>query len=239
MQLRGCPPSVVNQPPSRIFPSACTARELTQGDSPSGRLHPAPGLKLLSRLPSALSRAMFVRVCPPSVVKLPPTRILPSACTAREQTPALAPGLKLVSRLPSALSRPMFVRVCPPSVLKPPPTRIFPSACTARELTPPLAPGLKSSGNGVCAWAGCPRHSPAARHTTGPYRTPRSLGTWPLLKLDVTTVLWIACFMLVAFIHGGFLVIIRLRLHGENGLPATAPNGRGRNGRGKPLCEGR
>src|SRR5713226_5089125 len=65
--------------------------------------------------PVLLSRPMLLRLCPPSVVKPPPTRIFPSACTAREVTTAYdalggtpaAPGLKLVSSVPSALSLPM------------------------------------------------------------------------------------------------------------------------------------
>src|SRR5713226_6641799 len=99
--LRLCPPSVLKLPPTRIFPSACTARE----DTPPL----APGWKFVSSDPSALSR---------SVPKLPPTRIFPSACTAREETLPYAPGRKLVSSVPSALSRPMLVRLCPPSAVK-------------------------------------------------------------------------------------------------------------------------
>src|SRR5207245_1520125 len=62
------------------------------------------------------TRPILLRLCPPSVAKLPPTRIFPSACTAREYTNAddsnapLVPGLKLVSSVPSALSRPTLVR---------------------------------------------------------------------------------------------------------------------------------
>ena len=46
------------------------------------------GSKLKSSEPSALSRPMWLRVCtPPSrVVKYPPTKILPSACSARAKT---------------------------------------------------------------------------------------------------------------------------------------------------------
>ena len=103
----------------------------------------APGLKVVSSEPSALSRPMRLRVVvpvppPPSVVKSPPTRILPSDCTAKALTRPFAPGLKVVSSEPSALSRPMWLRVVvpvppPPSVVKTPPTRIFPSGCTARR----------------------------------------------------------------------------------------------------------
>src|SRR5712692_7793549 len=93
--------------------------------------------------PVLLSRPMLARLCPPSVLKLPPTRISPSACTAREYTMPPDPGLKLVSGVPSALSRPMLVRLCPPSRLNWPPTRICPSACNAKEYTMPPEPGLQ------------------------------------------------------------------------------------------------
>src|SRR6266568_113095 len=64
--------------------------------------------------PLLLSRPRLLRLCPPSVLKLPPTRIFPSACSAREYTSLSAPGLKLVSRVPSALSRPILLRLRPP-----------------------------------------------------------------------------------------------------------------------------
>src|SRR5258708_31117450 len=99
---------------------------------------------------------MLLRLCPPSALNPPPTRIFPSACSAREETIQSAPGLKLVSSVPSALSRPKRLGLCPPSVLNPTPTRIFPSACTAREYTyakGPPPPGLNQSGGGDCASA--------------------------------------------------------------------------------------
>src|SRR5258708_7660425 len=79
--------------------------------------------------PLLLSRPMFLRLCPPRVLKLPPTRVFPSACTARACTYAglyaepFAPASKLVSSVPSALSRPTFFPPSPPtSVTFPPPT---------------------------------------------------------------------------------------------------------------------
>src|SRR5437899_12686377 len=87
-------------------------------------------VRLWAAGPVLLSRPMLLRLCPPSAVKKPPTRIFPSACTAREPTSPSDPGLKLVSRVPSALSRAMLLRLCPPRMLKEPPTKIFPSACT-------------------------------------------------------------------------------------------------------------
>src|SRR5712664_4079869 len=54
--------------------------------------------------PLLLRRPMLLRLCPPKVLKLPPTRIFPSACTARQSTSGQitppAPGLKLVSSVP-------------------------------------------------------------------------------------------------------------------------------------------
>src|SRR5260221_9994534 len=48
--------------------------------------------------PVLSSRPMLVRLCPPSVVNPPPTRIFPSACNAKEYTPPSALGLKSVAR---------------------------------------------------------------------------------------------------------------------------------------------
>src|SRR5437899_10482947 len=42
--------------------------------------------------PVLLSRPMKLRLCPPKVVKTPPTRIFPSACTASEITTFPASG---------------------------------------------------------------------------------------------------------------------------------------------------
>ena len=138
--------SSVKWPPTRIFPSGCTASANTESF--------APGLKVVSSEPSALSRPMRLRGVvpvppPPSVVKSPPTRILPSGCTASGKTVSFAPGLKSASSEPSALSRPMRLRGVvpvppPPSIVKSPPTRILPSGCSAdARTTLSFAPGLK------------------------------------------------------------------------------------------------
>src|SRR5437773_1450479 len=84
-----------------ILPSDCRAIELTP------ELIPVPGSKPLSRLPSALSRAILFRLVPLITVKLPPMSNLPSDSTAKESTSPPAPscGWKATSRLPSALSR--------------------------------------------------------------------------------------------------------------------------------------
>ena len=103
MWLRGCPPSVVNLPPTTILPSACTAKAWT---SVFPRF--APGLK-------AVQRAVGVE--PPDVVaRLPPERGEPAphhdlAIRLHRQgidigISVRAPGLKVVSSVPSGLSRP-------------------------------------------------------------------------------------------------------------------------------------
>src|SRR2546428_11457427 len=45
--------------------------------------------------PVLLRRPIRLRLCPSRVVKLPPTRIFPSACTARESTVLDVAGMKL------------------------------------------------------------------------------------------------------------------------------------------------
>ena len=42
----------------------------------------ASGLKPVSSVPSAFSRAIRLRAVPPTAVKVPPITIFPSACTA-------------------------------------------------------------------------------------------------------------------------------------------------------------
>ena len=90
---------MVNWPPIIIFPSVCTAMELT-------KLF-ALASKKLSRFPSAFSRAMLLRAAPLTVLNCPPIRIFPSASMAIELTFEFTLGVKSVSRLPSALSRAM------------------------------------------------------------------------------------------------------------------------------------
>jgi hypothetical protein len=51
------------------------------------------GLKLRSKLPSILIRAILLRATPPTSEKLPPIRIFPSACTATTSTAAFTLGL--------------------------------------------------------------------------------------------------------------------------------------------------
>ena len=138
----GCPPREVNPPPTRIFPSGCTANEKTE--------ELAEGAKPLSKVPSAFRRPRLLRPCPARLVKLPPTRILPSACSARQKTEPPTPGLKLASTVPSALSRPKFVRVIPARLVNAPPTKIFPSGCTPKQYTygdDPLTPRLNAASS--------------------------------------------------------------------------------------------
>ena len=70
---------------------------------------------------------MRMRVCPPMLLKLPPTKILPSGCTAIESTSLFAFGLKAVSSVPSAFRRAMRLRATPKTVLKLPPMSVLPS----------------------------------------------------------------------------------------------------------------
>ena len=84
---------------------------------------------------------MRLRVCPPMLfapLKLPPAKILPSACTAIAWTGSFAFGLNESAKPVVASSRAMWLRGCPPMLfapLKEPPAKILPSACTAMEWT--------------------------------------------------------------------------------------------------------
>ena len=79
---------------------------------------------------------MRLRVCPPMLLKWPPTKILPSACTAIESTVPFAFGSNESAKPVVASSRAMRLRGCPPMfMVKSPPAKILPSACTAMEKT--------------------------------------------------------------------------------------------------------
>ena len=82
MLLRGTPKTVVKLPPMRILPSGWTAVARTKVADDALRL------SVWSSLPSVSSRAMWLRVtvrpCWRYVMKSPPAKILPSACTAIE-----------------------------------------------------------------------------------------------------------------------------------------------------------
>ncbi len=108
----------VKAPPARILPSACTAIAPT--------ILSAFGLNESANPVVASSRAMKLRVCPPMLFapkKSPPTRILPSACTAIEWTSPFAFGLKAVSSVPSVFNRAMLLRGTPRTVVKLPPMK--------------------------------------------------------------------------------------------------------------------
>ena len=75
---------VVKVPPSSTLPSGCTAMLKT--------LLLALGLKSMSSVPSALSRAMRLRSTPSTVVKEPPSSTLPSGCKATLRTVPFASG---------------------------------------------------------------------------------------------------------------------------------------------------
>ena len=117
------------EPPTRILPSACTAIALT--------VEFAFGSNESAKPVTGSSRAMRLRVCPPMVgvlmalLKVPPTRILPSPCTTMALTAEFAFGANESAAPVVASRRAMFVRVCPPMVVKLPPARTLPSACNA------------------------------------------------------------------------------------------------------------
>src|SRR5437667_95094 len=96
---------------------------------------------------------MLLRCCPPMLFappKVPPAKILPSACTAMAETYPFALAFQELSSVPSELSRAMWLRVtvAPPfgaSAVKSPPIRILPSGCTTTTFTVSFAFGLKPS----------------------------------------------------------------------------------------------
>jgi hypothetical protein len=121
--------SEVNWPPTRILPSDCSAIALT--------LELGDGSKVVSSVPSALSRSRFSR-CVAEVVRagvtelnVPPTRILPSGWSSTTPTWPSMLGLNSESIVPLGLRRAMWFRVSPPIVVKAPPTMTLPSAWRA------------------------------------------------------------------------------------------------------------
>ncbi|CAB4731862.1 unannotated protein [freshwater metagenome] len=130
------PLKVVNCPPTKIFPSAC----ITMVFTPASKPVPTAVLNEESGVPSLPSRAIPTRLEPFSVVKVPPTTILPSDCTASALTnPPAKPVptfvLNEVSGVPSLPSRAIFLALFALSVVKTPPTTILPSDCRATALT--------------------------------------------------------------------------------------------------------
>ena len=97
---------------------------------------------------------MRLRVCPPMLfapAKLPPAKILPSACTAIELTKLFAFGSNESAKPVVASSRAMWLRVCPPMLVKPPPAKTLPSGCTAIASTTLFAFGSNESAKPVVA----------------------------------------------------------------------------------------
>ena len=135
-------------PPAKILPSACTAMAWTvtvrvrvERISQAGRgIEPGD---VVARLSADAVRPL----------KEPPTKILPSACTAMERTVLFAFGSNESAKPVVASSRAMRLRVCPPMLsVKSPPAKILPSACTAMEKTEPFAFGSNESarsGGGI------------------------------------------------------------------------------------------
>ena len=98
----------------------------------------ALGLKAVSSEPSALIRAMYWRLTPPTLRKAPPITILPSDCRAIALIVLSTTGLKLASSDPSAFSRTMLPLVAPERSRRLPASSTLPSSCTASALIWPL-----------------------------------------------------------------------------------------------------
>ena len=122
MRGRNTPSTSVKPPPMTIFPSACSAIDVTAS------FVPKPGSNVGSMLPSLFSRAIPPRRSPPKLLKLPPTRIRPSACTASADTHESAPwpGSKPGSTLLSLFSRATRILVEPFTFVKSPAMRMSP-----------------------------------------------------------------------------------------------------------------
>ena len=103
----------------------------------------APGTSRVCGAASFTTRATKFRGKPPMAVKLPPARILPSACNAIPPTVLFALTRKPKSGVPFGWSRAKLVRTAPPTAVKVPPIKILPSACNARLAMPPLTLGSK------------------------------------------------------------------------------------------------
>ena len=82
----------------KFIPSSESSKETRQTSGPGpARIQvtvepPASPVRFCQAADSLENRPMRLRGCPPSVVKPPPTMILPSDWTATSLTPLLAPG---------------------------------------------------------------------------------------------------------------------------------------------------
>ena len=76
IRLRATPPTVVNDPPTMIFPSLCKTRELT--------ILFEFGSKLVSTPPVVVILAIRLRAILLTQVNVQPIMICPSSCRARE-----------------------------------------------------------------------------------------------------------------------------------------------------------
>ena len=134
--MTAVPLTLVKQPPIKTLPSACTATQVTTPLIPS-RLTLLL-VKLLSSVPSAFSRAMWLTpLLPFTVLKAPPMRIFPSACRAMQTMLSLVLASKAVSSVPSALIRAMLFLATPSTSENFPAMRNLPSACTTPAYTGP------------------------------------------------------------------------------------------------------
>ncbi len=98
----------------------------------------------MSMLPSGFSLATLVAVTSLNCVKLPPTRILPSACATMLNTLSLKPlpvaSVKFISIVPLEFRRTILPATRPFQSVNSPPAIIFPSDCIAITWTEAFAP---------------------------------------------------------------------------------------------------
>ena len=101
-----------------------------------------PTVKPVSRVPFAFNLAKLDCTFPSYKVKIPPTNIFPSVCSAIVVTEPLKPEpvVKPVSRVPSAFNLVIRVWATPLYKLKSPTSNIFPSVCSAMARTELLKP---------------------------------------------------------------------------------------------------
>ena len=150
MLLRAMPKTLVKLPPMRILPSGCTAVASITTSPTMLRL------SVWSSRPSVSSRAMRLRVtaAPPfgeSVVKKPPAKILPSACTAIEKTLTVRVRVERISQAGRGIEPGDAVARLSANGGENAPAKILPSACTAIARTSSFAFGLNESARPVVA----------------------------------------------------------------------------------------
>ena len=118
--LRRTPPNAVNCPASNTEPSGCSRTSYTEPSTA------APGLKLGSSKPFAVTRATERRLTPSYVLNEPPNKTAPFGCTAIANTTPSTPdtGRNAKSTEPFPFNRTMPLKLVPLNVENEPPTKI-------------------------------------------------------------------------------------------------------------------